>query len=91
MSLQEQIAMCSEHYGKWKQLALTAVNMQEGGRCLKRAFFWLELQAAFVALWAVEQTRGDEPEAVEKIIEAKGNLTKKLADYANETLNEIGF
>jgi hypothetical protein len=57
--------------------------------CLEKAMFWMELQSAFVALWGIENTRGDDPEIKRKLITAKSNLSKRLADYAEEVLDEI--
>lgn len=90
MTLQTQLSMCSEHYQKWKNLALATVDPKEANRCLERAFFWLELQTAFITLSAIEQTKGDDPEVKKQLIVAKSNLSKKLADYAGEILDEIG-
>lgn len=84
MPIQNQIALCSEHYTRWKDIALTRGDI----KAMERAFFWLELQTAFVALHAVEQTRND-VKTKRKLIIAKTNLSKKLADYANETLKEL--
>ena len=87
MSIKDQVALCSEHYKRWKDIALTT----EGDRAknaMKKAFFWLELQTAFIALHALEQTRKD-VKAKRMLIIAKTNLTKKLAEYANDILNEI--
>lgn len=89
MPIQDQISTCSKQYRRWKELALGAENMPELKMCLKKAMFWMELQTAFVALWSVEQTRGDDPEIRRKLILAKSNLSKRLADYAQEVLNEI--
>ncbi|MBI4010360.1 MAG: hypothetical protein HY361_04210 [Candidatus Aenigmarchaeota archaeon] len=84
MSIQAQIALCSEHYRRWKDIALTKGDM----KAMERAFFWLELQTAFIALHALEQSRND-IKTKRKLIIAKTNLSKKLAEYANEVLNEL--
>ena len=84
MTIQSQIALCSEHYQRWKDIALTRGDM----KAMEKAFFWLELQTAFIALHALEQSRND-IKTKRKLIIAKTNLSKKLAEYANETLNEI--
>jgi hypothetical protein len=89
MTLETQLELCAEHYKKWKQKALEAKDLREGRKALERAFFWLELHSAFIALDAVEQTRGKDPKVKNKILIAKTNLTKKLADYANEVLEEL--
>lgn len=90
MTLESQIALCSEHYQKWKNQALFAKDIYEARKALDRAFFWLELQTAFITLFALEQARGKDPETKKKLIVAKTNLSKKLADYANEIMKEIG-
>jgi hypothetical protein len=58
---------------------------------MEKAFFWLELQAAFVALFAIEQTKGKEPKVKRQLVIAKTNLSKRLADYASEILNELNL
>jgi phage-related protein len=89
MSIRHQLETCAKQYSIWKELALKAKTMEELKMCLKKAIFWMELQTAFVTLWSVEQVRGDEPEVRQNIITAKSNLSKRLADYAEEVLNEI--
>jgi len=87
MSIQNQIALCSEHYRRWKDTALTS-DGDSARKAMERAFFWLELQTAFIALHALEQSRSD-VKTKRKLIIAKTNLSKRLAEYANETLREI--
>ncbi len=89
MAVQDQIATCSRQYARWKELALKAQTMPELKMYLKKAMFWMELQSAFVALWSVEQIKGNDPEVKRKLIIAKSNLSKKLADYAQKVLSEI--
>ena len=89
VAIQEQLSTCSKQYRRWKDLALKAKTMQELKICLKKAMFWMELQTAFMALWSVEQTRGDDPEVKQNLITAKSNLSRRLADYAQEVLDEI--
>ena len=83
MAIQTQIALCSEHYQRWKDIALT----KSDSKAMERAFFWLELQTAFIALHALEQSRND-VKTKRKLIIAKTNLSKKLAEYAQKTLKE---
>ena len=89
MSLERQLSLCSDHYEKWKSLALSANSLTESKKCLEKAFFWLELQTAFITLFAVEKTNGSNPKAELKLISAKAGLSKKLAEYAKEILNEL--
>lgn len=89
MTIDNQIALCSKNYNKWKNIALASTNSFEAHKALKRAFFWLELQTAFILLNIVEQTRGSNREVLKKLILAKANLSKRLAEYAEEILNEI--
>jgi len=91
MPIETQMATCSKQYSKWKRLALDAQTLPEMKECLGKALFWLELQTAFMALWNVEQTRGKDPIVKHKLIIAKTNLSKRLADYAQKTLDEIGW
>lgn len=89
MSIERQIAMCSEHYKRWKGIALTSEG-EKARKAMERAFFWIELQTAFIALHAIEQkVSHTNMWAKRKLIIAKTNLTKKLAEYADKTLNEI--
>jgi hypothetical protein len=89
MSIERQLNLCSRQYGQWKTLALKAKDIGEVKKCLGKALFWMELQSAFLALWSVEQVHGKNPVVGDKLIIARANLSKKLADYAKETLNEI--
>lgn len=89
MTIVEQLEICSRQYKRWKLLALGSNSLPEIKRCLGKALFWLELQSAFLALWSIEQIRGNEPAVREKLIKARANLSKKLADYAKETLKEL--
>jgi hypothetical protein len=89
MNLGEQLSICSEHYQKWKSVALNSFNKVETRKALDRAFFWLELQSAFIALHAVERTGGNNEETRRKLFTAKANLSKKLAEYAKEILSEL--
>lgn len=89
MSIESQLALCSQHYQKWKNIALTATDIDESKKAMNRAFFWLELRTAFMGLHAVEQMKGQDNTVKEKLIVAKANLSRKLADYAQEILNEI--
>ena len=89
MSVQEQIALCNTHYQKWKNLALSTKNMEESKIALERAFFWLELQTAFITLFTMEKLQNADPEIKLRIIAAKANLSKRLADYADSILNEL--
>lgn len=88
MPLESQLSLCTEHYEKWKSLALSANSLVESKKCLERAFFWLELQTAFITLFTMEKTCND-PKTELKLISAKANLSKRLAEYAKEILNEL--
>ena len=89
MTLEEQIGMCSENYQKWKNLALTAKDQIETRKFTERAFFWLELQTAFITLWSIEQAKGKDPIVKKQIMLAKKSLTNKLAQYIDQTLKEL--
>ena len=84
-----QLEMCSYHYQKWKSSALSAETVEEAKNCFEKAFFWLEMQTAYIVLWNIEKAKGNSPEMKEKIIDAKLNMSKKLADYAKKILDEI--
>lgn len=91
MSINNQISTCSEQYTKWKEMAMKAETVSEVKEFLGKALFWLELQTAFVTLWNVEKTHGNNPAAKRGIISAKTTLSRKLADYAQKTLDEINW
>jgi hypothetical protein len=89
MPIDEQIGMCSRNYQKWRELALTARDQIETKKFTERAFFWLELQAAFITLWSIEQVKGKDPMVKRRILEAKKNLTSKLTEYIDKTMKEL--
>ncbi|MEM7821246.1 MAG: hypothetical protein QXX38_00285 [Candidatus Aenigmatarchaeota archaeon] len=89
MGLDEQIKTCSYHYQKWKALALSSKNSEESRKCLERAFFWIELQTAFITLFAMEKIGKEDPNIRSKIISAKANLSKRLVEYAREILKDL--
>jgi len=91
MSIETQITLCSQHYQKWKNQALFTNDIYDARKAIERAFFWLELQSAFIVLHAAEQAKGNDKEMKLKLIHAKTNLSKRLADYAKEILDEIKF
>lgn len=91
MNINYQVNLCSNYYKKWKNLAFSSNNLEESKKCLERAFFWLELQTAFITLFAIEKLKGNDPKAKLKIISAKANLSKKLAEYAKDILNELNL
>jgi len=89
MTLENQIALCSQHYQKWKNIALANTDIFEAKKAMNRACFWSELQTAFLVLNTVEQSKGKDNDVKLKLMRAKANLSKKLANYAQEILNEI--
>ncbi|MFH1623425.1 MAG: hypothetical protein ABIA12_02850 [Candidatus Aenigmatarchaeota archaeon] len=91
MPIHEQIATCAGQYSRWKRLALDAQTLPAMKECLNKALFWMELQSSFVALWGVERTMGNDPSVKRKLILAKTNLSRKLADYAQKTLDELNW
>lgn len=91
MPISEQIATCAQQYSRWKQLAMAARTLPAMKECLDKAMFWMELQSSFVALWSVERAMGNDPSVKRKLIVAKSNLSRKLADYAQKTLDELGW
>lgn len=89
MSFEDQLEICSFHYNKWKNAALVSSSKEEMTKSLEKAFFWLELQTAFIALDYVEKYQGKDPKVKNKLLIAKTNLSKKLANYANDVLDEM--
>ena len=89
MSVETQIATCSEHYQMWKDRALFTNDGYQAKKAVERAFFWMELRSAFMFLHMVERTKGNDGETKEKLIKAKLNLSKKLSEYLKERLKEI--
>jgi hypothetical protein len=84
----EKLQICSENYKRWKDLVLTSHSLEETKKAAKKAFFWLELHSAFLALHAIENSKKDK-EMELKLIKARANLCKKLVEYANELLEEL--
>lgn len=91
MNLQEQLELCTYYYKKWKNLAISSKSLEETKKFMKKAFFWLELQSAYLALWSIENLKGKDPKVKEKLMIAKANLAKKLADYAEDILKDFKF
>lgn len=91
MPIDTQLSTCAEQYSRWKKLALDARTLPEMKECLNKALFWLELHTAFVALWSIEQTRGRDPTVKRHLITAKANLSKKLTEYAQKSLDELNW
>jgi hypothetical protein len=89
MDVRNEILLCSENYQKWKSLALSSNNSGEGRKFLEKAFFWLEIQSAFITLFAAEEARGKDPAFKKKLMIAKASLLKRLSNYAEKTLNEM--
>jgi len=89
MELRDQISLCSQNYQKWKGLAFSTQNKEESRKFLDKAFFWIELQTAFIVLLAAEQTKGNDPAFKKKLMIAKASLLKRLSNYAEKILNEI--
>lgn len=87
--LQDQIETCTENYKKWKEIALFSNDIFEARKAITKSLFWAEMQSAFIMLFALEQARGKDPRMKKKLIVAKANLSKKLADYAENILNEM--
>ena len=85
MDIRDQIAICLENYNRWKQKALASGSR----KAFEKAFFWLEVQTAFVMLHAIETTAPKDKETLEKLIQAKANLAKRLVEYAKETLQDL--
>ena len=89
MSLETQIATCTEHYDMWKNKTLFTNDIYEAKKALERAFFWMELRSAFLFLLAVEKTKGNDSEIKSKLITAKINLSKKLTEHLREMINHL--
>jgi len=89
MNLQEKLELCSTYYKKWKEKALSSQNLEQSKNAMQKAFFWLEMHSAFLALEAMKQKSS--PENLKKIILAKTNLSKKLIEYSEKILEEINW
>lgn len=89
MSIETQIATCTEHYKMWKDKALFTNDIYEARKAIERAFFWLELRSAFLFLLAVEKTKGNDREVKSKLLTAKVNLSRKLTEYLKQIINEL--
>lgn len=87
MDIRDQIAICSENYKRWKEKAIASGSK----KAFEKAFFWLEVQTAFILMHAIEATVPKDRQTIAKLIKAKINLSKRLAEYAEETLRELNF
>lgn len=47
MSIENQVALCSQHYQKWKSHALVSRDMDEARKALNRAFFLARASDSF--------------------------------------------
>ena len=88
MNFRDQLAICNENYLRWKKKALASSGV-EAQKAFEKAFFWLEVQTAFIVLHSIEQTRPKDEETIKHLIKAKINLSKRLAEYAEATLREL--
>ena len=82
--------ICGSHYNYWKERALNETDPVERKKAIERAFFWLETQASFVTLWALENSKQGDAELQRKLLKARANLSKKLLEYAQSILKELG-
>ncbi len=89
MSVETQVATCTENYNMWKAKALSISDVYQSRKAVERAFFWMELRSAFLFLMSIEKTAGNDKEIKDKLIRAKLNLSKKLSDYLREMIREM--
>jgi len=89
MNLNSRINICSSNYKKWKELALNSKNLEEARKRMKRAFFWIELQSAFLFLDEMEKMSTLNDSLKNKVVLAKANLARKLSEYAKTLLDEL--
>jgi hypothetical protein len=85
----EKLQICSENYKKWKNIALSASNLEEARKAANRAFFWLELHSAFLFLELLEKTKKNDNNLQLKVLKAKSIICKKLVEYSEELLREL--
>jgi hypothetical protein len=88
MSVETQVATCTENYNMWKTKALSTSDVYQARKAVERAFFWMELRSAFLFLMTIEKTASSK-EVKDKLIRAKLNLSKKLSDYLKEIIREM--
>jgi len=88
IDIKHQLAICKENYLRWKNKALHSTG-KEAKKAFEKAFFWLEVQTAFIILHSIEQTHPKDPETIKHLIKAKARLSKRLAEYAENTLREL--
>jgi hypothetical protein len=80
-----KLQICSENFRKWKTIALTTNNLRTAQKAFKRAFFWLELFAAFSILRILEENGKNK----DLIAQAKLKICERLLNYADHLLNEL--
>lgn len=78
------LRICSENYRRWKARALSEAG--DAKESLERAFFWIELHSALLALRLAEKEGKASKEA---IFSAKLKICSKLLEYAEKLLKKF--
>lgn len=84
-----ELEFCTEKYKKWRAIALTSENLEEAKRAAEKAFFWLELYSAYLAVFAMEKFGKKDIKSKNKIFLARIKICKKLNEYSRQMLNEL--
>jgi hypothetical protein len=85
----EELEFCTEKYKKWRNIALNSVNLEETKKAAERAFFWLELYSAYLAVLIMEKFGKNDLKSKNKIFLARIKICKKLNEYSRQILEEL--
>ncbi|MEM7825753.1 MAG: hypothetical protein QW412_02760 [Candidatus Aenigmatarchaeota archaeon] len=87
--MKNELEFCTEKYKKWREIALNSQKIEESKRAAEKAFFWLELYSAYLALLTMEKFGRNDLESKKKIFLARIKICKKLNEYSRKMLNEL--
>ncbi|MEM5834922.1 MAG: hypothetical protein QXQ69_03685 [Candidatus Aenigmatarchaeota archaeon] len=84
-----ELEFCTEKYKKWRNIALNSENLEEAKKAAERAFFWLELYSAYLAILSAEKLAKHNKKLKNKIFAARIKICKKLNEYSKQMLNDL--
>ncbi|MGC8812628.1 MAG: hypothetical protein ACP5O8_03545 [Candidatus Aenigmatarchaeota archaeon] len=84
-----ELEFCTEKYKKWKTIALTSEDLEEAKKAAQKAFFWLELYSAYLAVLTMEKFGKKDLKSRNKIFLARIKICKKLNEYSRQMLNDL--
>lgn len=84
-----ELEFCTEKYKKWKEIALNSVSLEEAKKAAEKAFFWLELYSAYLAVLTMENFGKNDLKSKNKIFLARIKICKKLNEYSKQMIEEL--